>query len=146
LEVPVLIGLQVPGHPYAYFSDLYFYQHLYQSPAPTYLTREEALADARQRVPRGRVFLLLAEGGVSADGLDWEACLQYMHDFRRYPIEICQIGAALDRAYPGVLASFIQKSASTFPYNWLLTGWFFQELDPVNNPDVQTDVLLPNLP
>jgi hypothetical protein len=146
LEVPMVIGFQSQEQPYAYFSDLYFYQNLYQIPSPAYPSREEALADAKLRLPRGRIFLLTAEGGVSAEGLDWEACLPYMRDFRRYPAEICQIGAAMEQTYPGQLASFVQKFASSFPTSWLLAGWFFQELNPQDNPDIQTDIDLPTIP
>jgi hypothetical protein len=146
VELPVVIGLQAAGRPYAYFSDLYFYDRLYQFDPPAYPTRQEALADARERLPRGRVFLLLAEGGVSPEGLNWEQYAQTLSGFRKYPTEICQVGESLEAAYPGQTAAFIQKSAYSFPAAWQLAGWFFQELNPGDSPDFPAQISLPSEP
>lgn len=146
LELPVIIGIQAPGRPYAYFSDLFYYDHLYQINPPDYPTRQAALEDARGRLPRGRVFLLIAEGGVTPEGLDWQDCLTYLSDFRGYPTEICQVGEALERAHPRQMASFIQKSVYSFPASWQLAGWFFQELKPGDSPDFPAQIQLPPIP
>ena len=146
VELPVVIGLQAAGRPYAYFSDLYFYDRLYKFDSPAYPTRQEAMADAQVRLPRGQVFLLLAEGGVSPVGLNWEQYAQALSSFRKYPTEISQVGEVLEAEFPGQAAAFIQKSAYSFPAAWQLAGWFFQELNPGDSPDFPAQISLPPMP
>jgi hypothetical protein len=125
LVAPVLIGLKLPDEHYGYFSEKYAYE-TEASVTTTSADRETALADARNRLPRGRIFRLLAYGMASLDGLDWEKCPSVSY----FPPEICQVGALVEQLYPNQTKSFVLRLAHEFSPNWLLAGWVFQEFAP----------------
>ena len=87
LIVPVLFGLDLPDGHYAYFSEKYALESGV-SVTTTSTDRETALANARVRLPRGRIFRLLAYGMATRDGLDWKKCPSVL----LYPPEICPVG------------------------------------------------------
>ena len=141
LIVPVLVGLSLPDGHYAYFSEKYAFETEASVPT-TSADRETALADARVRLPRGRIFRLLAYGMATRDGLDWNKC----PSVSLYPPEICPVGELVEQLYPNQTRSFVLRLADDFPTNWLLIGWFFQEFDPEELvPGASIDVPLPEL-
>jgi hypothetical protein len=125
LGVPVLIGLQLPDGGYIYFSFNYsFEEHggIFSMSA----MRQAALADARERLPRGRIFRLLAYGMVSRQNLDWHICPYGT----LYPRQICPVGELVDQLYPDQTKAFVLRLSDGFPINWMLVGWVFKEFSP----------------
>jgi hypothetical protein len=122
---PVLIGLLLPNGGYLYFSQNY----AFQSNSGIFsmdFDQQTALRDARGRLPRGRIFRLLAYGMATPHGLDWDRC----PSLALYPQAICPIGELVEQLYPGQTKSFVLRLSDGFPANWLLIGWVFQEFAP----------------
>jgi len=139
LVAPVMVGLSLPDGHYAYFSEKYALESE-ASVSMTSADRETALIDAQARLPRGRIFRLLAYGMASRDDLDWKKCPTVSF----YPPEICPVGALVEQLYPNQTKSFVLRLADEFPTNWLLIGWYFQEFDPDELvPGASIDVPLP---
>ena len=86
LVAPVLVGTSLPDGRYAYFSEKYSFETK-ESVTTTSADRETALADAQERLPRGRIFRLLAYGMATRQGLDWGECPSVSF----YPPEICPV-------------------------------------------------------
>jgi hypothetical protein len=122
LVAPVLVGMTLPDGRYAYFSEKYSFE-TEESATTTSADRETALADAEARLPRGRIFRLLAYGMATPQGLDWEECPSVSF----YPPEICPVGALVEQLFPGQTKTFVLRLADEFSPNWLLVGWVFQE-------------------
>jgi hypothetical protein len=125
LVVPLIVGLVLPDGSYIYFSEKYAFA-LNGGIISTCSDRQTALADARIRLPRGRIFRLLAYGMATDEGLDWEKCLSIL----LYPPEICPVGELVEKLFPGETRAFVLRLADGFPSNWLLVGWVFQEFTP----------------
>jgi hypothetical protein len=141
LVAPVLVGMTLPDGRYAYFSEKYSFE-TEESVTTTSADRETALADAQARLPRGRIFRLLAYGMATPQGLDWEECPSVSF----YPPEICPVGALVEQLFPGQTKTFVLRLADEFSSNWLLIGWVFQEFAPDELvPGASIDVPLPEL-
>ncbi len=125
LSVPVHIGLSLPDGSYTYFSESYASQ-AGEKTIWADVPRDTALADVERRLPRGRIFRLLAYGMVTPRGLDWEKC----PSVSLYPPEICPIGKLVESLNPGQTQSFVLGLSDGFSENWLAVGWVFQEFDP----------------
>jgi hypothetical protein len=142
LVVPVVIGLRLPDSRYAYFSEKYS-SETEESITTTDTHREIALADALARLPRGRIFRLLAYGVATRQGLNWKKC----PSVSLYPPEICPVGELIEQLYPNQTKSFVLRLANEFSPNWLLIGWVFQEFSPDELvPGVSMDITLPDPP
>jgi hypothetical protein len=140
LVVPVVIGLTLPDGLYAYWSEKYSYETL-GGVTTISVDRETALADALARLPRGRIFRLLAYGIATPQGLDWKKC----PSTSIYPPEICPVGELIEQLYPNQTKTFVLRLADEFPPNWLLVGWVFQEFAPEELvPGARIDIPLPN--
>jgi hypothetical protein len=141
LVTPVLVGLILPYSRYNYFSEKYSFE-TEGSVTTTSANRETALADAQARLPRGRIFRLLAYGMATRQGLDWEKCPSVSF----YPPEICPLGELIEQLYPNQTKTFVLRLADELPSNWLLIGWVFQEFAPEELvPGASMDVPLPEL-
>lgn len=139
LVAPVLVGMTLPGGRYAYFSEKYSFE-TEESVTTTSADRETVLADARARLPRGRIFRLLAYGMATRQGLDWEVCPSVSF----YPPEICPVGELVEQLFPNETKTFVLRLAGEFSPNWLLAGWVFQEFAPEELvPGASIDVPLP---
>jgi hypothetical protein len=139
LVAPVLVGMTLPDGRYAYFSEKYSFE-TEETVTTTRADRETALADAQARLPRGRIFRLLAYGMATRQGLDWEKCPSVSF----YPPEICPIGELIEQLFPNQTKTFVLRLADEFPKNWLLAGWVFQEFAPEEFvPGASIDVILP---
>jgi hypothetical protein len=139
LVAPVIVGMTLPDGRYAYFSEKYSFE-TEESVTTTRTDRETALADAQARLPRGRIFRLLAYGMATPQGLDWDECPSVSF----YPPEICPVGALVEQLFPGQTKTFVLRLADEFPPNWLLTGWVFQEFSAEELvPGTSIDVPLP---
>ena len=104
--------------------------------------RKTALADALMRLPRGRIFRVLAYGMVTRQGLDWKKC----PSASIYPPEICPVGKQIEQLYPKQTKNFVLRLADEFPTNWLLVGWVFDEFTHDELvPGASIDVPLPEL-
>lgn len=102
--------------------------------------QETALVDNQARLPRGRLFRLLAYVMVTRQGLDWKKCSSVSF----YPPEICPVGALVEQLYPNETKSFVLHLADEFSPNWLLVGWVFQKFASEELvPGASTDVPLP---
>jgi hypothetical protein len=141
LSVPVLIGLQLADDRYLYFSANYAFE-ANGGITSMGVDRETALVDARERLPRGRIFRLLSYGMVTAQGLDWKQC----PGEGLYPPEICPVGALVERLYPKQTETFVLRLSNGFPVNWFLVGWVFKEFTLVELvPGTGIDVPLAGL-
>ena len=139
LVAPVVVGMTLPDGRYAYFSEKYSFE-TEESVTTTSADRETALADAQARLPRGRIFRLLAYGMATPQGLDWEECPSVSF----YPPEICPVGALVEQLFPGQTKTFVLRLADEFSPNWLLVGWVFQEFAAEELvPGASIDVPLP---
>jgi len=139
LVVPVVIGLVLPDDRYAYFS-MQYSSDAAGSRIKTNADRQTALSDAETRLPRGRIFRLLAFGMVTHNGLDWKKCPSIPF----YPPEICPLGTLTEQLYPNQTKTFVLRLADESPPNWLLIGWAFQEFSPDELvPGASIDVPLP---
>ena len=142
LVAPVWVGMTLPDGRYAYFSEKYSFE-TEETVTTTIADRETALADAQERLPRGRIFRLLAYGMATRQGLDWENCPSVSF----YPPEICPVGALVEQLFPNQTKTFVLRLADKFSRNWLLTGWVFQEFAAEELvPGASIDVLLPGPP
>lgn len=140
LVVPVVIGLTLSDGQYAYFSENVTTET--ETGETTRLDRETALTDANVRLPRGRIFRLLAYSMVNRQGLDWQQCSSLSF----YPPEICPIGELVEQLFPNQTKTFVLRLSDEFSPGWLLIGWFFQEFAPEEmSPGTPIDVLLPTL-
>ena len=74
LVAPILVGLLLPDGRYVYFSEKYSIRSRITASPQRDTDRQTALADAQMRLPRGRIFRVLAYGMVSRQGLDWKKC------------------------------------------------------------------------
>lgn len=141
LVAPVLVGMTLPDGRYAYFSEKYSFE-TEETVTTTIADRETALADAQERLPRGRIFRLLAYGMATRQGLDWEKCPSVSF----YPPEICPVGLLVERLFPSQTKTFVLRLADEFSPNWLLAGWVFQEFASEELvPGASIDVLMPVL-
>lgn len=139
LVAPVIVGITLPDGRYAYFSEKYSFENE-ESVTTIGADRETALADAQSRLPRGRIFRLLAYGMATRQGLDWDECPSVSF----YPPEICPVGALVEQLFPNQTKTFVLRLADTFSPNWLLAGWVFQEFAPEELvPGASIDVPLP---
>lgn len=139
LITPVIVGMTLPDGRYAYFSEKYSFE-AEESVTTTSTDRETALADAQERLPRGRIFRVLAYGMATRQGLDWEKCSSISF----YPPEICPVGALVEQLYPNETKTFVLRLADEFSPNWMLVGWVFQEFAPEELvPGASIDVSLP---
>lgn len=139
LVVPAIIGMTLPDGRYAYFSEKYSFE-TEESVTATSADRETALADAQARLPRGRIFRLLAYGMATRQGLDWEKCPSVSF----YPPEICPVGELIEQFFPSQTKTFVLRLADEFSPSWLLAGWVFQEFAPEELvPGASIDVPLP---
>jgi len=139
LIAPVVVGMTLPDGRYAYFSEKYSFE-TEESVTTTNADRETALADAQARLPRGRIFRLLAYGMATRQGSDWKKCPSVSF----YPPEICPVGALVEQLYPNETKTFVLRLADEFSPNWLLVGWVFQEFAPEELvPGANIDVPLP---
>ncbi len=125
LIAPVLVGMTLPDGRYAYFSEKFSFE-TEESVTTTSADRETALADTQARLPRGRIFRLLAYGMATRQGLDWDKCPSVSF----YPPEICPVGALVEQLFPNQTKTFVLRLADEFSPNWLLAGWVFQEFAP----------------
>jgi len=139
LVAPVLVGLTLPGGRYAYFSEKYSFE-TEETVTTTRSDRETALADTQARLPRGRIFRLLAYGMTTRQGLDWKKCPSVSF----YPPEICPVGTIVEQLFPNQTKTFVLRLADEFSPNWLLAGWVFQEFATEELvPGASIDVSLP---
>jgi hypothetical protein len=139
LVAPVVVGMTLQDGRYVYFSEKYSFE-AEESVTTTSADRETALADAQARLPRGRIFRLLAYGMATRQGLDWEKCPSVSF----YPPEICPVGSLVEQLFPNETKTFVLRLADGFSPNWLLVGWVFQEFAPEELvPGASIDVLLP---
>lgn len=139
LVAPVVVGMTLPDGRYAYSSEKYSFE-AEESVTTTSADRETALADAQARLPRGRIFRLLAYGMATRQGLDWKKCPSVSF----YPHEICPVGALVEQLYPNETKTFVLRLADEFSPNWLLVGWVFQEFAPEELvPGASIEVPLP---
>ncbi len=139
LVAPVIVGMTMSDGRYAYFSEKYSFETS-ESVTTTSANRETALADAQARLPRGRIFRLLAYGMATPQGLDWEKCPSVPF----YPPEICPVGALVEQLFPGQTKTFVLRLADEFSPNWLLVGWLFQEFSAEELvPGARIDIPLP---
>lgn len=139
LVAPVIIGMTLPDGRYAYFSEKYSFE-TEETVITTRADRETALADTQARLPRGRIFRLLAYGMATRQGLDWKKCPSVSF----YPPEICPVGALVEQLFPNQTKTFVLRLADEFSPNWLLIGWAFQEFAPEELvPGASIDVPLP---
>ena len=139
LVAPVIVGMTLPDGRYAYFSEKYSFE-AEESVTTTSADRDTALADAQTRLPRGRIFRLLAYGMATRQGLDWDECPSVSF----YPPEICPVGTLVEQLFPNQTKAFVLRLADEFSLNWLLTGWVFQEFAPEELvPGASIDVPLP---
>jgi hypothetical protein len=141
LVVPVMVGLLLPDGCYIYFSEKYAFEGN-GGIISTSADRQSAWADTQARLPRGRIFRLLAYGMATPQGLDWKKCPSIPF----YPPEICPIGELVETLYPDQTKTFVLRLADEFPPNWLLVAWVFQEFASEELvPGANIDVPLPNL-
>lgn len=142
LVAPVIVGMTLPDGRYAYFSEKYSFE-TEETVTTTSADRDTALADAQARLPRGRIFRLLAYGMATRQGLDWKKCASVSF----YPPEICPVGTLVEQLFPNQTKAFVLRLADGFSSNWLLTGWVFQEfaLEELV-PGASIDVALPEPP
>jgi hypothetical protein len=141
LAVPVLIGLQISSDHYLYFSENYAIE-THGGITSTGIERQAALEDAQVRLPRGRIFRLLAYGMVTSCGLDWQKCPAGA----LYPPEICPVGDLVEQLYPEQTQAFVLRLSDGFPPNWLLVGWVFKEFTPVEMaPGTEIEIPLAGL-
>jgi hypothetical protein len=139
LIAPVLVGMTLPDSRYVYFSEKFSFE-TEESVTTTSADRETALADAQTRLPRGRIFHLLAYGMATPQELDWEICPSISF----YPPEICPVGELVELLFPNQTKTFVLRLADEFSPNWLLAGWVFQEFAPAELvPGAIIDVPLP---
>ncbi len=139
LVVPVLVGMTFPDVRYAYFSEKYSFETV-ETVTTTSADRETVLADAQARLPRGRIFRLLAYGMATRQGLNWEKCPSVAF----YPPEICPVGELVEQLFTNQTKTFVLRLADEFSPNWLLVGWVFQEFSPEELvPGAIIDVPLP---
>lgn len=139
LVAPVVVGVTLPDGRYAYFSEKYSFE-TEETVTTTSADRETALADAQARLPRGRIFRLLAYGLATRQGLDWDECPSVSF----YPPEICPVGTLVEQLLPNQTKTFVLRLADEFSPNWLLIGWVFQEFAPEELvPGASIDVPLP---
>lgn len=139
LIAPVMVGMTPPDGRYAYFSEKYSFE-TEESVTTTSADRETALADAKARLPRGRIFRLSAYSMATHQGLDWKKCPSVSF----YPPETCPVGALVEQLSPNQTKAFVLRLADEFPLNWLLVGWVFPEFAPEELvPDASIDVPLP---
>ncbi len=139
LIVPVMVGLTLQDDRYAYFSETYSFE-ADGGITTTSVNRQTALADAQARLPRGRIFRLLAYGMATRQELNWKKCPSISF----YPPEICPIGELVEKLNPNQTKAFVLRLADDFPTSWLLVGWFFQEFAPEELvPDASIQVPLP---
>lgn len=137
--IPVVVGMSLTNGQYAYFSEKYAFDQT-GGVVSTSTDQESALADARQRLPRGRIFRLIAYGMVSPQELLWDQC----KDKSFMPEDVCQVGEAVEQLNLGVTKLFLLRTADNFPEDWLLVGWVFQEFTVEElAPGVSPDVALP---
>ncbi|MBN1451908.1 MAG: hypothetical protein JW963_12910 [Anaerolineales bacterium] len=142
LIAPVLIGMTLTDGRYVYYSEKYSFETS-ESVTTTSADRETALADAQARLPRGRIFRLLAYGMAIRQGLDWKKCQSVSF----YPPEICPVGSLVEQLSPNQTKTFVLRLADEFSPNWLLAGWVFQEFAPEELvPGASIDVALPEPP
>jgi hypothetical protein len=125
LVVPVVVGLVLPEGGYIYFSQKYAFE-IDGGIITKNADRQIALSDAGGRLPRGRIFRLLAYGMATRQGINWKKCLS----ISLYPPEICPVGELVEKLYPNQTKTFVLRLADEFPLNWLLVGWVFQEFAP----------------
>lgn len=139
LVAPVLVGLLLPDERYVYFSENFAFKS--GAVITTMDTdRQTALADAQERLPRGRIFRLLVYGMATRQGLDWKKCPSISF----YPTEICPVGELVEKLTPHQTRAFVLRLADGFPPNWLLIGWVFQEFASGELvPGASLDVPLP---
>ena len=138
LVAPVLVGMTLPDGRYVYFFEKYSFET--EETVTTSTDRDTALADAQVRLPRGRIFRLLAYGMATRQGLDWDECPSVSF----YPPEICPVGALVEQLFPNQTKTFVLRLADEFSPNWLLAGWVFQEFAPEELvPGASIDVPLP---
>jgi hypothetical protein len=141
LVAPVLVGLSLPDGTYAYFSENYSLDPQGSSISDS-VDRHTALSDAKRRLPRGRIFRLLAYGMVTPSSLDWKEC----KTAGVYPPGICPVGQLVERLYPNQTKTFVLRLADEFPPGWFLIGWYFKEFAPGELvPGASIDVPLPVL-
>jgi len=139
LAVPVTIGMLQPDGQYAYFSEKFAFDHD-EGVISTSIDRETALEDARQRLPRERIFRLIAYGMVSPQELLWNQCRSKSF----MPEDVCQAGEIVEQLHPGATKLFVLRTADRFPEDWLLLGWVFQEFAVEElAPGISPDVILP---
>ena len=125
LIAPVVVGMTLPDGRYTYFSEKYSFE-TEEGITTTSADRETALADAQARLPRGRIFRLLAYGMATRQGLNWNKCPSVSF----YSPEICPVGALVEQLFPSQTKTFVLRLADEFSPNWLLAGWVFQEFAP----------------
>ena len=141
LVTPILVGLLLPDGRYVYFSEKYSFESE-GGITTTNVDRQTALTDAQARLPRGRIFRLLAYDMVTRQGLDWKKCPSVSF----YPPEICPVGELIEQLYPKQTKNIVLRLANEFPTNWLLVGWVFDEFTHDELvPDASIDVPLPEL-
>lgn len=144
LVAPIIIGMTLPDGRYAYFSEKYSFE-TEETVTTTNADRETALADAQARLPRERIFRLLAYGMATRQGLDWKKCPSVSF----YPPEICPVGALVEQLFPNQTKTFVLRLADEFSPNWLLVGWAFQEFAPeelVPGASINVPLPEPSLP
>ena len=141
LVAPILVGLFLPDGRYVYFSEKYSIESN-SGVTTTNTDQHTALADAQRRLPRGRIFRLLAYGIATRQGLDWKKCPSQSF----YPSEICAVGELIEQLYPKQTKNFVLRLADEFPTNWLAVGWVFHEFtDDELVEGASIDVPLPEL-
>ncbi len=139
LTVPIITGLALPDSRYVYFSQNYSFETI-RGVAAVSTDRDTALADAKSRLPRGRIFRLLAYGMATPQGLNWKKC----PSISIYPSEICQIGELVEQLSPNQTKTFVLRLSDGLSPDWLLAGWFFQEFTPDELlPGASIDIPLP---
>jgi hypothetical protein len=112
----------LPDERYVYFSENFAFQ-AGDGITTVDVDRQTALADAQERLPRGRIFRILVYGMATRQGLDWKKCPSLSF----YPPEICPVGELVEKLTPHQTRAFVLRLADETPANWLLIGWVFQE-------------------
>jgi len=123
IAIPLVIGFEDSSGVYTYFSNRYVTESgAADLSVLTRLGREDALQDARARLPKGEVLYTSAGNVLDRNSLDWENCPS--ERTVNFPGTYCQIAAETDRGYTDLV---IQRAATALPDDWVMIGWFFSE-------------------
>lgn len=122
--LPLVIGVQTEAGEYAYLSDSYLNEKGGKVEVSTALSRETAMQDAQQRLSAGVQIRITAYQSVRPTEILWDACPDYIVEFRQLLAQICEAGQIFEQKHPGYLTLLIARSVNNIPTDWMLIGWF----------------------